>query len=126
MCSRLPRMSIVQPRHRPPGSKNRIPSNVSVQKTKHFGISIVLRSRQLPLDVPLKLEIQVPFNSTPTRASIRVSGIPGAVHKQVNAALLMIRQAKGSPFVFVQEFREFSMPDVFIRNLREVSESALD
>jgi hypothetical protein len=86
----------------------------------------VLRNRQLPLDRPLKLEIQVPFNSTPTRASIRVSGIRGAVHKQVNAALLMIRQAKGSPFVFVQEFREFSMPDVFIRNLREVSESALD
>jgi hypothetical protein len=31
----------------------------------------VLRNRQLPLDMPLKLEIEVPSNSTLTRGSLR-------------------------------------------------------
>jgi hypothetical protein len=49
--------------------------------------------------------------------------MPALISSNGDAEVLTV---KGSPFVFVQEFREFPMPDVFIRNLRKVSESALD
>ena len=39
---------------------------------------------------------------------------------------LPFADGSGSPFEFVQEFTKLPMADIFIRNLREVCESALN